>query len=112
MHCAKNDSQIKLFLSRGHSINYQCPLGQTALHKSVISKNYDLCRDLLINGANPNLKNYLGESPIFYADEKSTEILLEYGGPIVLNLVNDKGQTAISINKSVEKYVSNLTRLV
>jgi ankyrin repeat protein len=111
MLCAKNDFEIKLFISRGHSINYQDSLGTSALHKAVSSGKNELVRDLLKNGANPNLCNFQGHSPIFYVKNKECiDILLEYGHADVLNIIDKNNISSMVFNKIVKDYIEKLVK--
>ena len=108
MLCARNETEIKLFISRGHSINYQDSLGTSALHKAVLSGKTQLVKDLLENGADPNLKNYLGQTPLFYVqDTECIDILFKYGHSDIFNVCNNN-KNAISINTLVKKYIDKL----
>jgi ankyrin repeat protein len=112
MLCAKNDSQIKLFLSRGHDINYKDTLGQTALHKSVMSGNNSLTKDLLMNGADLFIKNYLGQTPVFFVkNEECLKILLEYGHSDIFGSIDNSGQNVISFNKIVHEYIIKSSKI-
>lgn len=50
----------------------------------VREKNYDMCVKLLENGADPNMKNSMDQTPVYFAsqncDERILKLLLDYKG--------------------------------
>ncbi len=49
--------------------------GRTALHMACLNRNVDNVQNLLINGADINLVDYLGKTPFYYFYEFQNEIL-------------------------------------
>jgi ankyrin repeat protein len=56
---------MKLLLDSGASIDEIHPVtGFTVLHGSLLDENYSFAKELLALGANPNIKNRNGDSPL------------------------------------------------
>ena len=54
--------------THGFNINWQNrPSGNTALHWAAINQNIALAEKLLINGANPDIQNKVGLTPMHFA---------------------------------------------
>jgi ankyrin repeat protein len=67
-----------LLLSRGASSAIADIYGNTPLHCAVVSGNYpELIEALLAGGADPNLKNELGKSPLDHATQLGRTALIE-----------------------------------
>ncbi|MBN8523570.1 MAG: ankyrin repeat domain-containing protein [Rickettsiales bacterium] len=60
----KGDAKQVIKLANMHNINYKDDLGNTALHYAVKHKHYNIMEILLVEGANPNIKNDHQISPI------------------------------------------------
>lgn len=59
--------------------------GQSLLHYAASYRHVEVVRYLLEQGADPNMPNADGETPIYYAEESPgteevIEVLIEYGG--------------------------------
>jgi len=71
----------------------------TALHfavRKLINPDKGLTKFLLEHGANPNIKDHFGMTPLFYATELDTvKELVEHGADV--NIQNDKGETALDL---------------
>jgi len=92
-----NDCNIlRSLLNKISSINIQDQDGNTLLIYSIYNFNHDAVIILLQRGANPNLCNDAGVSPIHLAatlnDDKAVKILVQYGADI--NIVDKTGSTA------------------
>ncbi|MEJ2498873.1 MAG: YIP1 family protein [Sulfurovaceae bacterium] len=83
-------------------INFQNALKETALHhgdRCSFCENYEYedgsknIELLLQHGANPNVKDYEGETPIFTVRDKSKKLLIDYGADIFA--LNNKGDTVL-----------------
>jgi hypothetical protein len=92
-----NDCNVlRSLLDKISSINIQDQDGNTLLIYSIYNFNHDAVIILLQRGANPNLCNDVGVSPIHLAatlnDDKAVKILVQYGADI--NIVDKTGSTA------------------
>lgn len=72
--------------------------GRTALHYAIEVCRPKMIKKILINGADPNIKDYYGETALHYAakfgcKEDIIIILLKYGANI--NITNNIGETPI-----------------
>ena len=93
-----NDCNIlRSLLNKISSINVQDQDGNTLLIYSIYNFNHDAVVMLLQRGANPNLSNDAGFSPIHLAanlnDDKAVKILVQYGADI--NILDKTGSTPI-----------------
>lgn len=72
------------------NINTQCPIFKnSALHLSVLRKNVDMTKALLQRGAQPNIQNYQGKTPLHIAMEKHA------GVAIINSLINNGANVLI-----------------
>lgn len=82
-------------------INSQDEFGQTALVRAALAGNAVLIRSLLEQGANPNLQDYHGKSPLYYAaiygkaDADVVEAFLQKGADV--NLPDEFGHSPFMI---------------
>lgn len=81
---SRNDSDptlIEFLLNAGVSVNEQTILGETALLVAVQRRNVKNVRVLLEYGADPNVVDSIGHSPLFWAhdNEKIKELLIDAG---------------------------------
>ena len=71
----------------------------TILHHCVEMDKYDFVDALLYNGADPNVKNREGNTPLHIAGQKNygkiMELLLEFGGD--LEIKNNHQRTAVNL---------------
>jgi len=102
---ARSKEDINNFLKNGNSLNEIDKFGNTLLHISVIKQN-KLIEEILKNGADPNIKNFKGESPIFYCKNiNDVSIFFKYHGTQLLNVFNNSNKNAVE-NKYVKEYLS------
>ena len=74
-----NKEIVELLVSKGANLNFVSRDGQTALILATGSGNFDICRILAENGADPTIKDRMGMSSIDYATLfKKEEILNLY----------------------------------
>ena len=66
-------SQVYIFCKLKSEINAQNENGWTPIYRSIIANNLEALYELLKIGANPNIPNNLGETPL-YLSEESKEI--------------------------------------
>ena len=62
-----NKEIVELLVSKGANLNFVSRDGQTALILATGSGNFDICRILAENGADPTIKDRMGMSSIDYA---------------------------------------------
>lgn len=96
-----------MLLSSTAWICYQDKInGETALYKAIKRNRIGIIRNLLNNGADPNIQNNLGETPLFTAVKKGNiEIireLLEHSADITIK--NNKGKSPVDIARD-KKYM-------
>ena len=93
----------EILANGGVKIDYKNKKGNTALIQAIRNTRIDVVEELLNNGANPNLKNGDGETPIFYSKNGYiTSLLLEKGAEV--NVSNKNGVTLIeslAVNENV-----------
>jgi len=101
---ARNIEAINWLLENDPDLNYQKASGSTALHMSCMMKDYDTTKCLLEKGANPNVVNTYGCTPLFDViirvneDAFSEEIMIDFlrlfkNYKADFNLKNHQGQT-------------------
>ncbi|CAL8070112.1 unnamed protein product [Orchesella dallaii] len=64
---------VKLFIRLNCDVNAKNVCGETPLHKAIISyfkPSHDVINELIINGANPLIKNNYKKSPVDFANER------------------------------------------
>ena len=109
------------FVNEELNINWQNYYKETALHLVLETRNgaimqskkkwpFNICEDrytkivklLLINGADVNIKNHIGETPLHiaarYEMEYIAKLLLHYNADIYIR--NNRNETAINLTKS------------
>jgi hypothetical protein len=83
-------SSLTPFLIKGVNPNLPNSDGDTALHIATIKNDYQRCEELLKHGANVNIRNYSGWSPLHYAVYRNTNLarlFLRHGAnPQLVNL--------------------------
>ena len=100
-----NFSLVKWLLENNASINYQDRIGYTALHFTGQNKFVEIAAYLLNKGANPNIQDIHGNSPLWTAIFNSMEekgvvkLLLQYGANIDLN--NKYGRTPRTLYQTI-----------
>ena len=123
VHLVNSDKLVHALIHEGADVNAQDDMGRTPLHYSVKpkwnnsgtlgaeQKRIQATKDLLEAGANPNIKDRLGYTPlmiaVYYgAESAQVEILLEYGAnpDLKKNMgINPKIATNITINMFKKK---------
>ena len=76
LHCANTLSAVKILLPRTLNFDEQDNNGTTPLLKNVMCNNIEIVRHLLKNGANPNIENYEGHTPLHKAKTKKMKKLI------------------------------------
>jgi len=94
---------VRLLLSRGADVEQTNVSGRTALHYACWARCVDTVKYLLENGAAPNMKDKLGNSPLHseYVWEKDanrgyravSELLIQHGADV--NVTNTHGKTPL-----------------
>ncbi len=113
----KTKEQVLFLIDKGHNIDTCDNFGNTLVHRAVVYKDAKFLEDLLILGANSRIKNFKGETPIFYtvtkqldkktkifhnnASKELVDILLKYAGPVVYTDFNNNNKNYFS--KLLEK---------
>jgi ankyrin repeat protein len=68
--------EVKDLVRAGANVNYQpsrSGLGYTPLHWAIYEDNYQAAKFLLENGANPNIKDRRGQTPMDFLKEQNSE---------------------------------------
>jgi len=100
------EADILLSLKNGSSINQQDSKGHSLLHHSFI-KNNNLKEFLLKNGADPNLKNLNGQSPLFFVKTlEDVSLLLKYGA--LITIVDVSCKKAYDTNPIVKQFMKDI----
>jgi ankyrin repeat protein len=88
-------SMVNFLLEKGASVDIQCPEG-TALHVAVMQNNLEAVRGILKAGADLEVHNPNGKTPLDVAKEKHFQdiIALLEGAEVVLE-ANAAGMTAL-----------------
>ncbi len=97
--CYHNNKDVAEFLIQNvHNINYASELG-TALTATIFKNNVLLSKKLLENGANPNITDKEGITPLMYAvqfqNADTVELLLSYKAD--KSLKNNQNKTAFEL---------------
>lgn len=101
---AKNESEIVKIINKGNNINTRNGLGQTELHK-IAGKRPDLIQPMLTNGANPDLLDKLGRTPVFYAKDKDCVSCIVEQGSASLLFKDKSGMYPFEVNMHVRDYI-------
>jgi len=102
---AAGSKEIILYLlEKGADVNRIDDMGFAPVHNAVLKKvNSEILTLLLEHGANPDIKDPNGETPLFYAvrnrDPEKVKVLLDHGAR--LNVTNNKGETPYIIGMQV-----------
>mmetsp|Transcript_2786 Transcript_2786/g.3706 ORF Transcript_2786/g.3706 Transcript_2786/m.3706 type:complete len:151 (+) Transcript_2786:60-512(+) len=93
------DNVVKFLISRGANVNKQDEAGQASLHLGVSNK--EVIRLLLEGGANPNITNPDGYTPLHYSSfdghAESAKVLLRFGAD--KKKKTSTGETALALAK-------------
>ncbi|XP_033125477.1 cyclin-dependent kinase 4 inhibitor D-like [Anneissia japonica] len=87
LHCAARDGRVEEVKRILHDVlcgvDDRTPINETALHKAVRGNSAEICKILLLQGADPNLKNDGGRTPIYFVlGSDVTDVLLKGGADI------------------------------
>jgi uncharacterized protein len=105
------DRFLKILLSRGLNVNTQQTKGNgyTPLHIAVLTKDMELCKLLIENGANIEAESASGNSPLFVAvmDYRGVNgdfitFLIEKGADV--NHSNKLGNSSIGMSEIIANY--------
>lgn len=95
---------LKVYRNHRGDLDAQANGGLSILHVAAFWKNHEAVRQLLEAGANPDLRNLQGETPLMVAlahdDLESAQALLDFNADPTL--VNARGQTALDICTSLD----------
>ena len=86
-----NNSPLKLYCSDISEIDKQNENGWTPIYRSIIANNLNVLSDLLKLGANPNLQNNIGETPLYLCVDidnyEAIIILLQKPNLVTINFI-------------------------
>lgn len=95
---------LEMYRSQGGDLDAQANGGLSILHAATFWKNQDAVRQLLEAGANPDIRNLQGDTPLMTAlahdDLESAQALLDFNADPTL--VNTRGQAALDICTSLD----------
>lgn len=78
---AATAKEVQSLFDKELDLNMVDARGNTPVHRAVIYKREDVLEKLLELGAEPNIKNYLGKTPMHLVNQDNLiNILLKYGG--------------------------------
>ena len=88
---------VKMLIKYGADVNRNLALYWPPLNTAARAGNVQTMSELLKNGANANLKDFLGNAPIHQATRspKAMKILFDEGGYLDLNMRNKNGYSAV-----------------
>jgi ankyrin repeat protein len=95
----RNKKDVVSMLAKGYDINEQDSFGNTLVHKTIVYGNTEFLKDLLELGANPRIKNYKGETPVFSIRKNKKEIeqiLLDKVGTSIYTDFNNENKNYFS----------------
>jgi len=96
---------VQLLISLGANLNISSKnsFKVMPIHSSVAAANYEITRELLKNGANPNVRQQEDITPLHQAaihgDEKILTLLLEYGADVFARMSNGKTAKDLATEK-------------
>lgn len=98
MLSAKNKKDIDVLLKLGLDINTQDYMGLTLLHKTIMTSNTKLLKELIDYVlVNPRIKNKQGLTPIFLCSKKEIfDIMLNKYGPILFTDYDNNNNNCLS----------------
>lgn len=110
----RNITIMEWLLTNNADANIQDVFGDTALHLAADLRDNHRCINLLLEkGANPNIVNNHGNSPLYNAavkgDDRSIKLLLQNEADI--NCQNNDGSTPLSIAVFLKRYNAAITLL-
>jgi ankyrin repeat protein len=93
---------VEQFLSEGFDVNRRSSGEDTSLLSLAVQQDeYQMGEFLLARGANANLRDLYGWTPLMYAavagNVRMTELLLKHGAEIELEDYNQRGLTALAL---------------
>ena len=99
-----NTQQVKAFLDRGVKVNERTSDGSYALNHAAVENQVKVMRILLARGADPNVQNSQGDTPLIcatkYAGGKATTVRLLVEADTDLGVRDNKGKTALDYAKA------------
>ena len=104
-----------LLQSKTLNVNQTTLLGkESALHLAVQRSNRDIAFNLLYHGANPNLQNKIGATPLHHTKEKAiASLLIKFGAkPIIKDFTSKKQKPVESALERGMKKSSDLVRFL
>jgi len=98
MLSAKNKKDIDTLLKLGNDINTQDYMGLTLLHKTIMTSNVKLLKELInYDKVNPRIKNKQGLTPIFLCKKKEIfDIMINKYGPILFTDYDNNNKNCLS----------------
>jgi ankyrin repeat protein len=99
-----NAAQVSGLLDSGVNVNGRTSDGSYALNRAAVENHVDVARLLLDRGADPNVQNSQGDTPLIcavkYAGGKAATVKLLVEAGTDLSIKDDKGKTALDYAKS------------
>lgn len=96
--------------------NQEKEYGLSALHQSIIINNIPITDKLIKNGANINLQDFYGNTPLMYAiNENNKELIMLFSeyDHLNYNLTNIHGETALHmILKNIDENINNIDKFI
>jgi ankyrin repeat protein len=104
---AGDSAQVSALLDSGTDVNARTGSGSYALNNAAVENNIDVIKILLAHGANPNVQNSQGDTPLIcatkYAGGKAAtvKLLVEAGTDLAMH--DDDGKTALDYAKAKDQ---------
>ncbi len=97
---SKKQETAELLINAGANLNAQDQYGYTALHKAILKSDATIIKKLLASGANGNIPNSYGETPLIFAVGYDSNVTLEMiqaliAGGVYINKRGKYGETAL-----------------
>jgi len=101
---AGNAAKVSALLDSGVDINGRSSNGSYALNNAAVENQLEIMRTLLDHGANPNVQNSQGDTPLIcatkYAGGKAATMKMRVDAGTDLAIEDDKGNTALDYAKA------------
>jgi len=103
-----DSNRVSALLDGGVDVNAATGSGSYALNRAAVENEVEVMKILLERGANPNVQNSQGDTPLIcatkFAGGKSATVKLLVEAGTDLSIQDDKGKTALDYAKAKEQH--------